>query len=321
MVLAVAVVVCVSRRHELVMALRLIADAYWPRLLLAAGCEAASLFCLVGLQSWILRAGGRQLSLRSVGAVVLAANAVAGALPGGAAFAAAWEFRQLRLRGVGQALAGAVLVIAGTLSGISLFALLLLGLAFEGSSGPGAGLRPAAVSIAVLGIVVVAVSYALWQFQSVRWRVRRAWRRVRLRSRGLRRLSADVSWLGRQFRAAEPGIRPWFRPTGLALLNWLFDMACLAACMWSLGIAIPEHGFVASYALTQIAGSLRLTPGGLVVVEASLTALLVVSGLHVEQALAVTLVYRLMSYWALQPLGWACWLGVTLRAGRRAPGG
>ncbi|MGW5677037.1 lysylphosphatidylglycerol synthase transmembrane domain-containing protein [Streptomyces sp. NPDC003860] len=318
-VAAVAVVVGVSRRHELALALSLIGDALWPRLLLAAGCEGASLLCMVELQKWLLGAGGQPLRFRSVLAIVLAANAVAGALPGGAAFAAAWEFRQLRLRGASQALAGAVLVLAGVLSGVGLFALLLVGLMSEGPSGPGAGLRPAVVSIAALGIAAAAVSYGLWQVRPVRWRARRAWRRVNLRSRGLRKIRVDASRLLRQFRMAEPGLRPWLWPTGLAVLNWLFDMACLAACMWSLGITIPWQGFVASYALTQVAGSLRLTPGGLVVVEASLTTLLVLSGLAVEQALAVTLVYRLMSYWALQPLGWVCWLGVTLGAGGRAP--
>lgn len=89
--------------------------------------------------------------------------------------------------------------------------------------------------------------------------------------------------------------------------------------MWSLGLAVPWHGVLAAYALTQFAGSLRLTPGGLGVVETSLTALLVLYGLRAEQAIAVTLLYRVLSYWVLQPVGWASGLGLTLSRGHAGP--
>jgi uncharacterized protein (TIRG00374 family) len=65
-----------------------------------------------------------------------------------------------------------------------------------------------------------------------------------------------------------------------------------------------------------VSTSLRLTPGSLGITEASLTGLLVLYGLPADQALAATLLYRIVSYWAMQPIGWASWLGVTLR-GRR----
>jgi hypothetical protein len=105
------------------------------------------------------------------------------------------------------------------------------------------------------------------------------------------------------------------------LLNWVFDAACLAASLWALGIGVPWHGLLLAYALTQITGSLRITPGGLGLVEASLSALLIAYGLQPGQAFAATFLYRIISYWALQPVGWASWIGVTL-TGRfpRGPG-
>ncbi|MFE4373785.1 YbhN family protein [Streptomyces sp. NPDC056835] len=321
LLVAAAVVVAFTRRHELVTAVHLIDDVRLPRLLLAAGFEAASLACLAAVQHWLLRAGGARIRLRVVGAVVLAANAIAGALPGGAAFAAAWVFRQFRRRGAGQVLAGTVLVVAGLLSGLSLFVLLMAGVLAAGSSGPVAGVRPVVVGLAAVAVLVAGVAAGLFRFPRVRRRARRVWRRIGLRSRRLWEIERALSRLGSQVRTTRPGIRPWLWPSSLAVLNWGFDLACLVACVWSLGIAVPWHGVLAVYALTQFAGSLRLTPGGLGVVETSLTALLVLYGLSTEQAIAVTLLYRVLSYWVLQPIGWVSGLGLTLSRGHTDPGG
>ncbi|WP_406102477.1 flippase-like domain-containing protein [Streptomyces sp. NBC_01003] len=46
-------------------------------------------------------------------------------------------------------------------------------------------------------------------------------------------------------------------------------------------------------------------------IEASLSALLVLFGLPSGPAIGATLLYRAISYWALQPIGWACWIGVA----------
>ncbi|MFJ1645732.1 YbhN family protein [Streptomyces sp. NPDC088258] len=320
---ALAVAVAVTRRHELVSAVQLIGEVRPYRLVVAAGCEAVALFCLAALQWWLLRAGGARIRLRAMVALVLAANAIAGALPGGAAFAAAWIFRRLRRRGVEQVLAGAALAVAGALSGLSLFVLLLAGVLVAGSSGPASGLRGAVVVLAVAALVAVGVVAGLSRFPRIRRGVRRGWRRLGLRSRRLWDAEQALSRLGRHVRATRPGPGPWLRPVAAAVLNWGFDLACLVACVWSLGIHVPWHGMLAAYALTQFAGSLRLTPGGLGVVETSLTALLVVYGLSTEQAIAVTLLYRVLSYWALQPVGWACGLGLVLadrRGGGSGPG-
>ncbi|MFI2187073.1 lysylphosphatidylglycerol synthase domain-containing protein [Streptomyces sioyaensis] len=84
--------------------------------------------------------------------------------------------------------------------------------------------------------------------------------------------------------------------------------------MWALGAGVPWRGLLLAYGLPQIPGSLRLTPGSLGVIEASLSALLVLYGLPPGSAIGATLLYRAVSYWALQPIGWACWIGVMLHA-------
>ncbi|MFE7607373.1 lysylphosphatidylglycerol synthase transmembrane domain-containing protein [Streptomyces celluloflavus] len=318
---AAAAAVAVTRRAEVGAAVRLISEVHPVRLIAAGAFEAASLGCLAAVQQWLLRAGGARVRLGVVAAIVLAANAIAGALPGGAAFAVAWIFRQLRRRGVEQALAGAVLLVAGVLSGLSLFVLLAAGVLVGGSAGPVAGLRPAVLVLVLCAAVVTGAAVGLSRLRWVRRRAWRVWRRLGVRSRRLWDAEQALIRLGRQVRAVRPGVRPWLWPATLALLNWALDLACLVACMWSLGVGVPWHGLLAVYALTQFAGSLRLTPGGLGVVETSLTALLVLYGLGTEQAIAVTLLYRAVSYWALQPVGWASGLGLTVTRGNRPSGG
>jgi uncharacterized membrane protein YbhN (UPF0104 family) len=117
-------------------------------------------------------------------------------------------------------------------------------------------------------------------------------------------------------QAPSPSPRGWGRPLLLSALNWGADAGCLAACLWALGLPVPWRGFLLMYTLTQLFGSLRLTPGSLGITEASLTALLVLYGLPTGQAIAATLLYRGFSFWLLQPIGWSCWLVVTLHTPR-----
>lgn len=125
-------------------------------------------------------------------------------------------------------------------------------------------------------------------------------------------IEEGLSRLVRHVRVSRPGVRPWLAPFALAVSNWILDVACLIACAWGLGIALPWPGTLIAYTLTQMTGALRLTPGSLGVIETSLAALLVLYGLPADQAIALTLLYRIASYWVLQPIGWVSWLLLTV---------
>ncbi|MBC9723928.1 YbhN family protein [Streptomyces sp. TRM68367] len=313
-----AVLLAIGYRQELARAAQLVARVSPPKLAVALAFEAASLVCFAAVQRWLLHAGGVRLSLKSMTALAMAANAVAGALPGGAAFAAAWLYRQLRRRRAEKVLAAAVLVASGALSALALFLLLVTGALTAGLGGQGGVLRPA---LAMLGLAVglSLVLLALARSARLRAAVQRAWKRAGRQARRVLRLQEALAGLTAQARSVQPGFRPWLRPFGLAVLNWTFDAACLAASLWALGIGVPWSGLLLAYALTQIPGSLRLTPGSLGVVEVSLATLLISYGLRPDQAIAATLLYRILSFWTLQPIGWATWLGLTLRARSPAP--
>ncbi|ALO92359.1 hypothetical protein SHL15_1182 [Streptomyces hygroscopicus subsp. limoneus] len=115
-------------------------------------CEALSLVCFAAM--YPLAAGGIRWGLRRTTGIVLAANAVADALPGGAAFSAAWVFGQRRRRGVEQVLAAAVRVVAGGLSVLGLAVLIVAGMVAAGPAGLLTVLLPVAVVLLVLGVAL-----------------------------------------------------------------------------------------------------------------------------------------------------------------------
>ncbi|GAA2041390.1 YbhN family protein [Streptomyces cheonanensis] len=316
-VIIAALVLAASRRDELGQAFEQLSRVNPVKVSLALVCQAGAMWCLALVQRWLLLTGGLRMGRGSLISLILASNAVSGALPGGAAFSAAWLYRELHRRGASKALAAASLVIAGALSALGLIVVLAAGVLTTGARGPGAVLGRIGLVLALLALLVLLLSRSA----AVRARVRGLWRRAADRYRWVREASEALRRLLVQARTIQPGLRPWLRPYAYAQLNWLLDAATLVASLWALGISVPWHGLLIAYGLTQIPGSLRLTPGGIGVVEASMAGLLVVYGLSAADALAATLLYRIWSYWLLQPIGWGCWLALSLHGRRREPPG
>ncbi|KRV50656.1 hypothetical protein AQ490_16770 [Wenjunlia vitaminophila] len=307
-----ALLVATSRRGELKHAADLLVHVNPGKVSVAVLAEAAAFVCLAAVPRWLLAAGGLGVPLADMVRLMMAANAMAGVFPGGAAFSAAWLYRQLRRRGAGQALTAAALASAGGLSALGLLVVIVLGALTAGSRGPGAAMLRVAAGL----VLAVLVALLVLRSASVRAALGRAWARVRARYGRVQEADAELRSVLKQARSVQPGVRPWLRPGALALLNWVFDAGCLVASVWALGIPVPWQGVLLAYGLVQIPGSIRLTPGGIGIVEAGLTGLLVVYGLTPGQAFAATLLYRIWNYWLPQPIGWGCWLGVMLRERR-----
>jgi uncharacterized protein (TIRG00374 family) len=80
---------------------------------------------------------------------------------------------------------------------------------------------------------------------------------------------------------------------------------------------VPWRGLLLAYGAGQLASSLPVTPGGLGVVEGSLTVALVAFGGAEASTVAAVLLYRVLSFWAMLPIGWGAWGGMKL-VGRTA---
>jgi uncharacterized protein (TIRG00374 family) len=112
-----------------------------------------------------------------------------------------------------------------------------------------------------------------------------------------------------------------------ATANWLLDAASLYVFVGAFGRWVNPDGLLVSYALANVLAAIPLTPGGLGVVEATLTSTLV--GFNTPRAIAILGVvsYRLVNFWLPIPVGGLAYLslqfepgapGRTRRLGRRA---
>jgi uncharacterized protein (TIRG00374 family) len=297
-VLGTATGFLVVRAGELDEAASILAHALARWIVLAVMCEAASMFVFARIQRRLLRAGGVLVPVRTMVEITVAANAMAATLPGGVAWAAVWAFHQLERRGVDRALRIWMFLMAGAFSSFALFLFFVAGVEVAGSSGPVAGLRIPAGALAAVPVGALVVYLA---------RARRRRRRLVGPLLSSPRVPAFVQRLWNRIETIT------LTPTGtslvlfFALMNWLLDAAVLVLTLKALGTPVPWHAVLVIYALTQIAASLPITPGGLVVVEGSLAALLTAYGLHTDQALAAVILYRLISFWGLVPVGWVVW--------------
>ena len=95
--------------------------------------------------------------------------------------------------------------------------------------------------------------------------------------------------------------------SGLAMGSWLADAACLVAAFLSVGAGVPWRGLLLAYGAGQLAANLPLTPGGLGVVEGSLSVALVAYGGGEVPTIAAVLLYRIVSFWLFLPVGWTAW--------------
>jgi uncharacterized protein (TIRG00374 family) len=90
----------------------------------------------------------------------------------------------------------------------------------------------------------------------------------------------------------------------MATALWLTDFLVLICCFGAVHAPIPWSGVLLAFGISQIVASLPLIPGGIGIVEGSLTVVLVAYGAKKVPALAVVLVYRLLTFWLVIFVGW-----------------
>ena len=100
--------------------------------------------------------------------------------------------------------------------------------------------------------------------------------------------------------------------------NWLFDCACFAMMFLAVDASIPWKGLLLAYGAGQLAANLPFTPGGLGVVEGSITIALVAFGGSQVSTVDAVLMYRVISFWLVLVVGWGFWgqLAFQVRRGR-----
>src|SRR5262252_8288374 len=297
---AVLVTVIVVDRHTLAQSLSAIGGLDLRWFALAIVCEGLSLTAFGLSRRRLLRADGHDATFGSVMAITYAGNAVSMSIPfAGAQLAAVFSYQQFRRRGLDPALTGWALGVSAIASSSALSLVLVVG-AFAGGA-------PLATAVGFLGAAIFALP-AITVILALRY--------PRARIVANRLLSWVVGLIQRIFH--RPGIDPaalegllkrlatirlgWLgyaEVFGLAVANWLFDCACLACAIRATGQPVPWHGLLLAYGAGAVAGSTGVTPGGFLIVEATLTAALAAAGMSAGPALGAVLAYRLVNFWMI----------------------
>jgi putative heme transporter len=114
---------------------------------------------------------------------------------------------------------------------------------------------------------------------------------------------------------AARSIRPWDGIAAIlwSALNWAADAFCLIAAAQACGLPADWRTVGAAYLVAQVIRQIPLSPGGFGFVEASLVTALSM-GASPAVAAAAVLLYRLLSFWLVLPVGLITYLSL-----RRVP--
>jgi hypothetical protein len=294
----------------------------WPKLTsldpvwfsIAVVLEVAHFACTIALQRIALRTK----AWFSVATSQLAGNAISLVLPGGAAVGAATQFRMLATAGndtttaVGGLTAFSLLGIGGLLL-LPIFVLpaILAGTPINNSLEHAALLGLAAfVLFAGFGAAVLVLDGPIRWAGRVVQAARNRWKRKSEPTTGLpdqlvRERDRIRSVLGHQWKAA----------TLLSSGRLFFDFFCLLATIRATGSDPNPSLVLLAYAVAGLLALIPITPGGLGIVEAGLSGLLILAGVPGGDAVVATLAYRIISYWLPIVVGPFAYVAFRMRYG------
>jgi putative heme transporter len=278
-----------------------------PLLVLTAIGAAGLSLCAYAQMARVLLPGAGRPSFFNILRVQLATLGASHVLPGGSAATTPLAYRLLRRHGVSGPDAGFVLAAQPIVSAAVLNALLLIALLV---SIPLRGANRAYLGTSVVGVLIVAVLLLI--VTGVYRGSTRADRAVRSLARRLRvdpeHASAFLRELAARIRQLTTDRRLMARAAGWAALQWIADGASLWIFLSAVGVRAAPDGLLVAFGLANISAFIPLTPGGVGVYEAVLTASLVGFGVPRAPAIVGVLAYRLVEFWLPIPVGIAAYL-------------
>jgi len=294
----------------------------WPRLFqlepwwLIVGfvCEAASFICAIGLLKLVLRSK----TWFPVVTAMLAGNAVTNTLPGGDAVGASVQYRMLQSTGIDSVQAAGGLAVSSIIGVGALFALPIFALpVIIGGESVSPGLAHAGelgaigfVLIVALGVVILTTDRTLLTLgDALQWLINKVPRR--------RKPSVDLGprLLGERDKVRSDLGKNWWKAVLFVGGRIGLDYASLLAVLRATGVRPDPALVLLAYSATAVLALLPITPGGLGIVEASLSGLLVLARIPSANAVVATLAFRVGSYWLPTIAGGVCYFLYRRRYG------
>jgi uncharacterized protein (TIRG00374 family) len=301
--LGVAAWVLDSERSQLSGSVHILAHANVLLGLAALGLETASDVAW-GLMGYSLLPPTASLGRGRYVALSLAALAITNSIPFGAGASALYVIAQLQDAGLDAVTATSLVAATNMVAIATLVALFAAVLVLRA---PAATVLSGAddVAIVTLGVLVLLGLGTLDRLVAAVLHATRALARRVSRHH----LEAALT------RVAVPRIprASLTRSLGWGLANWLFDFATLLTALAAVGAHVGLAAAASAYVVGALATNLPITPGGLGIVEGSITVALVAFGGAPASMFAAVVLYRIASFWVWLPVGWGLYFWLARR--------
>jgi uncharacterized protein (TIRG00374 family) len=281
-----------------------VAPGWWVAVL---ATQVAGWACMWAVQRLALRPPG----WFAVATSQLASGALGRVVPGGAAAAAALQYRMLWQAGlsrpaVATGLAAGSILLLAALAALPLLAVPAL---VAGRRIPNGLLNAGGLALVIFAFLFAVGALLVVSDRVVRWvgrTVTAALRRVRPRHPGPEDLPERLSEQ-RLFVRRTLG-RRWPVAVAAAEGRWLFDFLTLLAALQAVDARPRLSLALLAYCAAQLLAQVPITPGGLGIVEAGMTGTLALAGVPAAAAAVAVLAYRMASYWLPLPVGGVAWV-------------
>jgi uncharacterized protein (TIRG00374 family) len=242
-------------------------------------------------------------SLLRMTQIQLATLAVSHLVPGGAAAGSGLGIKLLADEGVSGEDAGFGITVQSLGSAVVLNMMLWIALV---ASIPLHGYNPLYATAAIVGVILLGAFFAL--VIGLTRGERRAAALLRAVAGKTPFLNKDrvhraVHRVASRLRAMLADRSVLLRAVGWAAANWLFDAGCLWIFLAAFGTVVDPVSLLVAYGLANVLAAIPITPGGLGVVEAVLSAALIGFGVPHAVALVGVIAYRLVQFWLPIPIG------------------
>lgn len=285
------------------------ADLKW--ILAACIFVALSMVAQAEVMVILLRSAGVNVKRRAANVLGMAANAWSSTFPGGPALSVAMIFREQMKWGATPVIASWYMVLSGALAGAGMAILALGSIFFLGLKVQPSTLVMSLVALAALAFLTNWIASNPQKVEN--WVIERARAFSRWRKKPEDQFTDNIRGLSDQLSAVKLPLPRLTMAITASMLNWIFEILCLLACIMAVAGEPPIAGVVLSFLLAKLAGQVQVTPGGLGPVDAALTTSLVaIAAMTSVQAFAAVIVFRMIGFIGLSAAGWLIYFGAKL---------
>ncbi|WP_433362675.1 lysylphosphatidylglycerol synthase transmembrane domain-containing protein [Actinoplanes sp. CA-142083] len=286
-------------------ALRQLRTPHVGWLALAVVAELVAMNAYGRMQSHLLRSAGVRAPLVDHLRLAYAAHSLNETLPGGAAFSIRFNYQQMRRFGASPAIASWAIALSGILSSCALGALTL-------ASALAAGGNTDWQHLVWLTIAAIALIFGVRHAARHPEMFRSPLAALnRLRRRPATDGEDRIRGFVQQLQAAKLSPAHGVMASALAVLNWFLDAVCFWLCFRAVGETPADLTVVLlAFCAGMAAGTITIVPGGLGIIDSALILGLMAGGVAAPAAVAVVVLYRVITLGFILGIGWLSWLGL-----------